>query len=166
MRSLAGGNASGRLLVCAFLITLVSRKPRTFNFCIFPSNLDHLPTRFSQSVLQPVSMYTLLQNPPQDQESWRFNVPNNHLALPRRRNEKNIYGKFIKFAADAITLEMSQFPSNRILRSDDPAKFLLVSFEKLRFPEGGLRVTADYITRMMKARCISEWCSVSVLPPQ
>ncbi|KAF8439377.1 RNA dependent RNA polymerase-domain-containing protein [Boletus edulis BED1] len=96
-------------------------------------------------------MYTLLQNPTQDQESWRFTVPNNHFALPRRRNEKNIYGKFIKFTADAITLEMSQFPSSRILRSDDPSKFLLVSFEKLRFPEGGLRVTADYITRMMKA---------------
>lgn len=95
--------------------------------------------------------YTLLQNPPQDLESWRFTVPNNHLALPRRRNEKNIYGKFIKFTADAITLEISQFPSNRILRSDDPTKFLLVSFEKLRFPEGGLRVTADYICRMTKA---------------
>lgn len=89
--------------------------------------------------------YILLQNPPQDQESWQFAVPNNHLALPRRRNEQNIYGKFIKFTADAITLEISQFPSNRILQSDDLTKFLLVSFEKLRFPEGGLRVTADYI---------------------
>ena len=95
--------------------------------------------------------FTLLQNPPQDQESWRFTVPGNHLSLPRRRNEKNIYGKFLKFTADAITLEISQFPSNRILRSDDPKKFLLTSFEKLRFPEGGLRVTTDYITRMMKA---------------
>ncbi|KAF8555926.1 RdRP-domain-containing protein [Imleria badia] len=71
--------------------------------------------------------------------------------IVQRRNEKNIYGKFIKFTADAITLEIEKFPSNRILRSDDPTKFLLVSFEKLRFPEGGLRVTAEYITRMMKA---------------
>lgn len=96
-------------------------------------------------------MYTLLQNPPQDQDSWRFMVPNNQLATPRRRKETNIYGKLIKFTAEAITLEIAQFPSNRILRSDDPSKFLLASFEKLRFPEGGLRVTADYITRMMRA---------------
>ena len=78
-------------------------------------------------------------------------VPQNHLALPGRRNERNIYGKLVKFTADAITLEIPQFPSNRILRSDDPTKFLLVFFERLRFPEGDLRATTEYICRMMRA---------------
>ncbi|KAF9226166.1 RNA-directed RNA polymerase [Gyrodon lividus] len=96
-------------------------------------------------------MYTLLENPPPDQESWNFTVPPNHLSLPRRRNETKLYGKFIKFSAEAITLNILQFPSNRVLYSDDPTKFILVSFETLRFPESSLRVTADYINRMMKA---------------
>ncbi|KAH7881903.1 RNA-directed RNA polymerase [Phlebopus sp. FC_14] len=96
-------------------------------------------------------MYVLLENPPQDQESWNFTVPANHLALPRRRrNDGSIYGKFIKFTAQAITLEVLKFPSNRVLHSDDPEKFILVSFESLRFPESGLRATTDYINRMMK----------------
>ncbi|KAF9237759.1 RNA dependent RNA polymerase-domain-containing protein [Melanogaster broomeanus] len=98
-------------------------------------------------------MYTLLENPPPDQESWNFTVPTNHLSLPRRRNERagKLYGKFIKFAADAITLNILQLPSNRILHNDDPSKFIAVSFETLRFPESSLRVTADYICRLMKA---------------
>ncbi|KAL4068636.1 RNA dependent RNA polymerase-domain-containing protein [Scleroderma yunnanense] len=98
-------------------------------------------------------MYTLCENPPQDQESWNFTVPQGQLALPRRRKpgDIRILGKFIRFTAEAITLEIAQLPSNRILLSDDPSKFLLVSFEKLRFPQSGLRVIAEYITRLMKA---------------
>ncbi|KIJ58833.1 hypothetical protein HYDPIDRAFT_101927 [Hydnomerulius pinastri MD-312] len=97
-------------------------------------------------------MYTLLENPLPDQDSWNFNVPANQLNPSRRRNnDRRLYGKFIKFTAEGITLDTLQFPSNRVLHSDDPAKFILVSFEKLRFPESSLRVTADYINRLMKA---------------
>ncbi|KAI6025546.1 RNA dependent RNA polymerase-domain-containing protein [Pisolithus marmoratus] len=101
-------------------------------------------------------MYTLLPNPPHDQESWHFTVPQAHLALPRRRRDTDrIFGKFIKFTPEAITLDIMQFPSNRILHNDDPDKFILVSFEGLRFPQGGLKIIGDYINRLMKAATVS-----------
>ncbi|KAI6001514.1 hypothetical protein F5J12DRAFT_233565 [Pisolithus orientalis] len=97
-------------------------------------------------------MYTLLENPPHDQETWRFTLPQTHLTPPRRRRDDNrIFGKFIKFAPEAITLSILQFPSNRVLHSDDPDKFILVSFEKLRFPQGGLKIITGYINRLMQA---------------
>ena len=99
-----------------------------------------------------VPMYTLLENPPPDQETWNFTVPPAQLEPRRRRqNDIRIFGKCIRFTAEAITLEINQMPSNRVLLSDDHTKFLLVSFEKLRFPESGLKVIADYISRLMKA---------------
>ncbi|KAI6021731.1 hypothetical protein PISMIDRAFT_613287 [Pisolithus microcarpus 441] len=97
-------------------------------------------------------MYTLLANPPHDQDTWHFNVPQAHLTLSRRRRDDNrIFGKFIRFTPEAITLDILQFPSNRVLHSDDPDKFILVSFEKLRFPQGGLKIITEYINRLMKA---------------
>ncbi|KAG6331888.1 hypothetical protein ID866_7202 [Astraeus odoratus] len=97
-------------------------------------------------------MYTLLGNPPQDQEKWEFTVPESQLRLKKKRRDNDrIYGKFIRFTTDAITLDIDQFPSNRVLHSDDPNKFILVSFEKLRFPQSGLKVIGEYINRLMKA---------------
>jgi hypothetical protein len=90
--------------------------------------------------------YTLQENPPRDQESWVFSVPPHALNTHEKGR-----GKFIKFTATAITYTISPLPSNRILQEDDVSKFILVSFNDLRFPDSFLRVTADYIIRLMKA---------------
>jgi hypothetical protein len=93
--------------------------------------------------------YTLKENPPADQDSWRYQVPDD--GLVSRKNDR-IIGKFIKFTAEAITLRMNDnLPSNRILQTDDPSKFILASFSDLRFPDSSMRVTMDYINRLMKA---------------
>lgn len=103
-------------------------------------------------LVSAIPMYTLLENPPPDQETWDFTVPPAQLVPKRRKpGDTKIFGKCISFAAQAITLDINQIPSNRVVLSDDPTKFILVSFEKLRFPQSGLRVIADYITRLMKA---------------
>lgn len=95
-----------------------------------------------------MASFTLQQNLPTDQESWRYTVPDAVLVLPKR---DGIFGKCIKFAADTIVLRISSFPSNRILHTDDPAKFVLMSFGDLRFPDTPMRVTSDYVNRLMKA---------------
>ncbi|KAI6122035.1 RNA dependent RNA polymerase-domain-containing protein [Pisolithus sp. B1] len=97
-------------------------------------------------------MYTLLANPPYDQDTWHFIVPQARPTLPRRRRDDDrIFGKFIRFTPEAITLDILQFPSNCVIHSDDPDKFILVSSEKLQFPEGGLKIIKEYINRFMKA---------------
>ena len=93
--------------------------------------------------------YILKENPPADQDSWKFQLPNDALVSLRR---DRIIGKSIKFTAEAITLHMDDhLTSNRILQTDDPSKFILASFGDLRFPDSSMRVTTDYINRLMKA---------------
>jgi hypothetical protein len=93
--------------------------------------------------------YVLQENITPDDQSWKFHVPQEHLKPPRRH--KN-HGKLIKFTTQqTITLNMDQMPANRILNGDDPTKFILVSFSDLRFPDTPMRVTADYISRFLKA---------------
>jgi len=104
--------------------------------------------------------YTLREQATKDDDSWVFTVPQNALRIPLNRG--GIYGKMINFtnktsntesSTTTITLLMQKFPENRIIRSDDASKFILVSFgiNSLRWPETTLRATADYISRMMKA---------------
>ena len=95
---------------------------------------------------------TLLENPPVDQKEWKFVVPPDRLR-PRNpaRAAERIYGKRITFTATAITLEIGELSNNRILQDDDPSKFIAVSFGGLRFPETFLRVTGEYIQRLMEA---------------
>ena len=95
-------------------------------------------------------MPVLRENPPVDQKEWMFTVPPNQLQ-PRRELPGRIYGKRITFTAAAITLEIGELSNNRILQDDDPSKFIAVSFGGLRFPETLLRVTGEYITRLMEA---------------
>lgn len=97
-------------------------------------------------------MPVLLENPPVDQKEWKFVVPPNQLQ-PKRpaKASERIYGKRITFTAAAITLEIGELSNNRILQDDDPSKFIAVSFGGLRFPETFLRVTGEYITRLMEA---------------
>jgi len=92
--------------------------------------------------------YILKEHPPPDQEEWRYQLPYDALVSLRR---DRIIGKSIKFTAEAITLQMNErLPSNRILQTDDPSKFILALFSDLRFPDSSMRVTTDYINRLMK----------------
>ena len=94
----------------------------------------------------------LLENPPVDQKEWRFVVPPDRLQLRRPVNAPGrIYGKRITFTATAITLEIGELSNNRILQDDDPSKFIAVSFGGLRFPDTFLRITGEYIQRLMEA---------------
>jgi len=94
----------------------------------------------------------LLENPPADQKEWKFAVPPDQL-VPRRpvKAPGRIYGKRITFTASAITLEIGELSNNRILQNDEPDKFIAVSFGGLRFPDAFLRVTGEYIQRLMEA---------------
>ena len=93
--------------------------------------------------------YILKENPPPDQDEWRYQLPENALVSDRKGR---LFGKSIKFTAEAITLHMDdRLPSNRILQTDDPSKFILALFSDLRFPDSSMRVTMDYINRLMKA---------------
>jgi regulator of nonsense transcripts 1 len=94
---------------------------------------------------------TLRQNPSKDDDSWRFTVPQDALLPPRNAKDPLLYGKLIKFTADAITLDMQRLPNNRILQTDDRSKFILLSCGDLRFPETPIKVTGDYISRLLKA---------------
>ena len=93
----------------------------------------------------------LLENPPVDQKEWIFVVPPDRLQ-PRKpaKAQGRIYGKRITFTATAITLEIGELSNNRILQDDDPSKFIAVSFGSLRFPDTFLRVTGEYIQRLME----------------
>ena len=93
----------------------------------------------------------LLENPPVDQKKWEFNVPQDRLQLRKPVKSQKIYGKRITFTATAITLEIGELSNNRILQDDDPSKFIAVSFGSLRFPDSFLRVTGEYIQRLMEA---------------
>jgi len=98
-------------------------------------------------------MKTILQeNPPVDQKEWKFIVPQDQLE-PRRPAKAvgRIYGKRITFTATAITLEIGELSNNRILQDDDPSKFIAASFGGLRFPDTFLRITGEYIQRLMEA---------------
>ena len=90
-----------------------------------------------------------LRVPALEDESWEFHVPPDVLSFPSTSNKVN--GPVISFSIEAITLRIERFPSNRILNSDDPSKFILMSFNRtFRFPEQPPKVTVEYITRMMK----------------
>ena len=94
----------------------------------------------------------LLENPPADQKEWKFVVSPDQLQLRRpAKAPGKIYGKRITFTAAAITLEIGELSNNRILQDDDPSKFIAVSFGGLRFPNSFLRVTGEYIQRLMGA---------------
>jgi hypothetical protein len=95
--------------------------------------------------------YTLRNDLSEQDDSWRFTLPERELRTPKRIKPKAIYGKIVKFTVEAITLEMTQLPNNRILQDDDPSKFILASFYGLRFPEAGAKATKEYINRLMKA---------------
>ncbi|KAJ6450386.1 RNA-directed RNA polymerase [Mycena sanguinolenta] len=98
-----------------------------------------------------MSPTTLQVKPSKDDDSWKFAVSQEALLPPRNAKQPLLYGKLIKFTADAITLDIQPLPNNRILQTDDRSKFILLSFGDLRFPETPIKVTGDYISRLFKA---------------
>ena len=84
----------------------------------------------------------LRENLSPDDDSWVFtcNIP---------RSTPPGMGKQISFSPEHITLSLVRFPENRILHSDDPGQFVLVSFERLRFSERpGPSTTREYMVRL------------------
>jgi hypothetical protein len=102
--------------------------------------------------------YTLREIALKDDDAWNFTVPQNALRIISSKRS-GVYGKLISFSKNSetsttsVTLQIQKFPENRIIRSDDSSKFVLVSFgvDSLRWPDTTLRATADYISRLMKA---------------
>ncbi|KAF5370335.1 hypothetical protein D9758_006999 [Tetrapyrgos nigripes] len=96
-----------------------------------------------------MSKYVLKASPTKDDDSWSFNnVPPSFLLPGRTRAGKS--GKFVRFTAEAITLQIAPFPSNRILHNDDQSNFVLCSFGDFRLPESNLRAMGEYIARFLK----------------
>ncbi|KAI0712794.1 RNA dependent RNA polymerase-domain-containing protein [Cerioporus squamosus] len=60
-------------------------------------------------------------------------------------------GMHIAFTAEAIKLGWILFPTNRILHSDDSSKFVLASFEGLRFADKPPSTNREYKIRVFKA---------------
>jgi len=57
----------------------------------------------------------------------------------------------ISVSADAMKFQLTQFPSNRILHSDDRSRFILLSLDaRFRFPELPPSTTVDYLVRMLR----------------
>ncbi|KXN84461.1 putative RNA-dependent RNA polymerase 1 [Leucoagaricus sp. SymC.cos] len=93
--------------------------------------------------------HILRPNPTKTDDSWIFEVPENLLRPPRPSTSDMIRGKLITFDKDAITFTIQRFPANRVLRADDPSKFILLSFGRFRLPDTTLRETAEYILRLL-----------------
>jgi len=88
----------------------------------------------------------LRENPTKTDDTWQFTAPSEALEIPRNRPT---HGKLITFTAEKITLQIAQFPANRVLRADDSSKFILLSFGNLRFPDSTIREVSDYISRLL-----------------
>jgi hypothetical protein len=89
----------------------------------------YLSKRLSIWLTDIMKSHVLQENPSADQDSWQYQLPDNALASPWRKDQ--IVGKIAKFTTEAITLSMDNLPSNHILQTDDPAKFILASFSDL-----------------------------------
>lgn len=97
--------------------------------------------RLLRFVMAPV---VLRSNPSPEDDTWSFQTP-----LPQSRRAD--MGLLISFSPEKISLDRTLYPQNRILQSDDRTKFILASFEKLRFPDSSPRVAEAYMIRFFKA---------------
>jgi len=103
-------------------------------------------------------MITLRSSLLPDDETWEFTFPPNSLTS-RPPRAGLVYGKAISLRRSndeatttlEMTLRMEQFPSNRILNSDDTSKFVLLSIDRsFRFPEQPMKVGVEYLVRLFK----------------
>ncbi|KAJ3554369.1 hypothetical protein NM688_g3145 [Phlebia brevispora] len=83
----------------------------------------------------------LRNNPDPEETEWTFTVA---FSIKRQGT-----GKHLSFSSDQIKFDIIKFPENRILQADDIEKFVLVSFQDLRFPGRPARVAAEYIQRFL-----------------
>lgn len=60
-------------------------------------------------------------------------------------------GKLVIFSYEKITIELAQFPSNRMVYYDDSNDLILASFGGLRFPDTRPSVATDYKLRFFQA---------------
>ncbi|QRV99155.1 RNA-dependent RNA polymerase [Ceratobasidium sp. AG-Ba] len=79
---------------------------------------------------------------PED-ESWNFRLPT---PIPASRPGR---GKLMIFTPENLTLQIEQFPSNRVLYQDQADDFILASFGALRFKDHPPSAAADYILRVL-----------------
>ena len=116
------------------------------------SERSHLPQAQSPSCHRKAAPCCLLHMPPivlrtnpsPDDTEWVFTA---RLGPPPKRPGM---GMHVAFTADSIKLDWTLFPGNRILQSDDMSKFVLVSFEGLRFPDKPPSTNRDYKIRFFK----------------
>ena len=87
----------------------------------------------------------LRQKPSPDDTEWVFSA--SLQPVPKRPG----MGMHVAFTAEAIKLGWILFPTNRILHSDDPSKFILASFDGLRFPDKPPSTNREYKIRLFKA---------------
>ena len=85
----------------------------------------------------------LRENPSPDDQEWVFNA---RLAPPKRAG----MGLHVSFTPDAIKLDWTLFPMNRILHSDNISQVVLASFEGLRFPDKPPSTNREYKLRFFK----------------
>ncbi|KAG9082622.1 hypothetical protein FRC07_014153, partial [Ceratobasidium sp. 392] len=78
-----------------------------------------------------------------DEESWVFRL---ETPLPQPRRGR---GKLIIFTPESLTLQIEEFPSNRVLYQDQLDDFILASFGALRFKDRPPSAAANYIERVL-----------------
>lgn len=93
-------------------------------------------------------MITLRKDPQPQDDEWMFNGLN--LPRPLRKPNGTFRGLHISFTAREIKLDLTDFPSNRVLQMDDQSLFVLASFAELRFPDVAPSVNIAYIKRFLK----------------
>ena len=81
------------------------------------------------------------------EEDWTFNVPN--IPQPKTKADR-YYGLHISFSSEKITLDLEEFPSNRVLQVDDQNLYVLASFAALRFKDHPPADNINYIKRFLK----------------
>jgi hypothetical protein len=93
-------------------------------------------------------MIVLRKDPDPKDNKWEFK----DLRLPKsfQRDNGTFRGLHITFTPREIKLDLTDFPSNRVLQDDDKKLFVLASFAGLRFPDQGPSVNIDYLKRFLK----------------
>ncbi|KAG8689367.1 hypothetical protein FRC09_012451, partial [Ceratobasidium sp. 395] len=78
-----------------------------------------------------------------DEESWDFRLEE---PMPEPRRGR---GKLIIFTPEQLTLQIEEFPSNRVLYQDQAEEFILASFGALRFKDRPPSAAATYIENVL-----------------
>lgn len=93
-------------------------------------------------------MVILRKDPDPKENKWEFNG----IKLPKviKKADGTFRGLHISLTPREIKLDLTDFPSNRVLQADDQSLLVLASFSELRFPDQGPSVNIDYLKRFLK----------------